>query len=209
MSGGREGRRAAGPRWPSPPRLPLPCCLETEAFPSEAEGNGVERDCFMETTVATGWKAGTRPGSGPSPGCVPGVHLRETLGPAAHSLFTQGFPRWTRRGNSFVRNGKTYGLGEVLGGPNGAQLPTDRHLRQSQGEHGAQRGACRGARRQLRDPGPSEGPAFWERPVPFREGRGFFQVISEKKKCICDTATCLFTHSTPPHLILEEKGFVF
>lgn len=25
--------------------------------------------------------------------CVPGVQLRETLGPTAHTLFTQGFPR--------------------------------------------------------------------------------------------------------------------
>lgn len=36
-----------------PRRLPLPCCSETEAFPSEADVNAAERSCFMETAVGT------------------------------------------------------------------------------------------------------------------------------------------------------------
>lgn len=50
--------------------------------------NVVESNYFMETTVVTGWGAG----SGLSPGLCPWGTLRETLGPTAHVLFTQGFP---------------------------------------------------------------------------------------------------------------------
>lgn len=73
-------------------RLPLPCCSETEAFLSEAGVNAAERSCFMEIAVGTSGRLAVGLEVGLARGCVPGAHLRETLGRAAHSLFIQGFP---------------------------------------------------------------------------------------------------------------------
>lgn len=42
--------------------------------------NVVERNCFLETTVVTGWKAGRRAGSGPSPELHPWGEPQKNLG---------------------------------------------------------------------------------------------------------------------------------
>lgn len=72
-----------------PQRFPLPCCLEMEALPSEAELSGVERLYFMETTVVTGWGPGKGAGSGLPPGMCPWGTPQRNLGAnSTHSVYS-------------------------------------------------------------------------------------------------------------------------
>lgn len=88
---GREGQRDSEPSADICLRDFPSCCLETEASPSVAEVNGLETNCFTGTTVVTGWKAGKRAGSEPSPGLCPWGTPQRNLGASSTLCLLRGF----------------------------------------------------------------------------------------------------------------------
>lgn len=86
---GKQGERLSALSRHLPQRFPLPCCLEVQALPSEAEGNVAERNRFMETTVVPDQRPGKRVGSGLCPAVCPWGTAQRNLGAnSTHSVYS-------------------------------------------------------------------------------------------------------------------------